>query len=128
MTDSQIVQGILDNNETVWRHIYRQHRSHFVATIKAKVFAPMLVEQDWEDIFHDSCIVLMEKVKGGNFKVEREGGLFSFLVEIGKGLAMNLMRKKRQHDEKQQDAIAHNLHKEDSDFDVTVEEKQQSQN
>ena len=128
MTDSQTVQGILNNDDKVWKHIYRQHRSHFMATLRAKVFAPMLVEQDWEDIFHDSCIVLMEKAKGGNFKVEREGGLFSFLVEIGKGLAMNLMRKKRQHDEKQQDAIAHNLHKEDSDFDVTVEEKQQSQN
>lgn len=128
MTDSQIVQGILDNDDRVWKHIYRQHRSHFVATIKAKLFAPMLVEQDWEDIFHDSCIVLMEKVKGGNFKVEREGGLFSFLVEIGKGLTMNLMRKKRKHDEKQEDAIAHNLHKEDNDFDVTVEDKQQAQN
>lgn len=128
MTDSQIVQGILDNNETVWRQLYRQHRSHFVATLRSRILAPMLVEQDWEDIFHDSCIVLMDKVKSGSFKVEREGGLFSFLVEIGKGKAMNLMRKRRNHDQEQQDAIAHNLHREDNDFDVTVEEKQQAQN
>lgn len=128
MTDAQIVKGILENNEIVWKHIYRQHRSHFVATLRSRILAPMLVEQDWEDIFHDSCIVLMEKVKAGKYESVREGGLFSYMVEIGKGLTMNLMRKKRNHDQKQEDAIAHNLHREDNDFDVTVEEKQQSQN
>ena len=128
MTDSQIVQGILDNDELVWKHIYRQHRSHFVATLKSRIFAPMLVEQDWEDIFHESCIILMSKVKNDSFAVVRNGGLFCYLVEIGKGTAMNLMRKKRTHDQQQEDAIANNLHIEDSDFDVTVEEKQQAQN
>ena len=128
MTDSQIVQGILDNDELVWKYIYRQHRSHFVATLKSRIFAPMLVEQDWEDIFHESCIILMSKVKNDSFAVVRNGGLFCYLVEIGKGTAMNLMRKKRTHDQQQEDAIASNLHIEDSDFDVTVEEKQQAQN
>ena len=128
MTDSQIVQGILDNDELVWKHIYRQHRSHFAATLKSRIFAPMLVEQDWEDIFHESCIILMSKVKNDSFAVVRNGGLFCYLVEIGKGTAMNLMRKKRTHDQQQEDAIANNLHIEDSDFDVTVEEKQQAQN
>ena len=128
MTDSQIVQGILDNDELVWKYIYRQHRSHFVATLKSRIFAPMLVEQDWEDIFHESCIILMSKVKNDSFAVVRNGGLFCYLVEIGKGTAMNLMRKKRTHDQQQEDAIANNLHIEDSDFDVTVEEKQQAQN
>lgn len=127
MTDSKIVQGILDNNEAVWKYIYRQHRAHFIATIRSKILAPMLVDQDWEDIFHESCIVLMNKVKGGSFEAVREGGLFCFLVEIGKGITLNLMRRKRQHDEKQKDAIAHNLHREDGDFDVTVDEKQQEQ-
>jgi RNA polymerase sigma factor (sigma-70 family) len=87
----------------------------------------MLVEQDWEDIFHDSCITLMSKVKSGSCEATREGGIFCYLVEIGKGTAMNLMRKKRQHDAKQQDAIANNLHRQDGDFDVTVEEKQNEQ-
>lgn len=128
MTDSQIVQGILDNDELVWKYIYRQHRSHFLATLKSRIFAPMLVEQDWEDIFHESCIILMSKVKNDSFAVVRNGGLFCYLVEIGKGTAMNLMRKKRTHDQQQEDAIANNLHQEDSDFDVTVEEKQQAQN
>ena len=127
MTDSQIVQGILNNDDRVWKHIYRQHRSHFVATLRTKIFAPMLVEQDWEDIFHDSCIVLMNKVKDGRCEATREGGIFCYLVEIGKGTAMNLMRKKRQHDDRQEDAIANNLHRQDGDYDMTAEEKQKEQ-
>ena len=120
MTDSVLVKGILQNDERVWRWLYRQHKDHFVATARAAVFASALSQEDWDDIFHESCVKLMEKVKGEQFSVGRDGGLFSFLVEIGKGLARNLMRKRRPLDEKQQNAIADNVHPEERDFDMTT--------
>ena len=127
MTDSVLVKGILQNDERVWRWLYRQHKDHFVATARAAVFASALSQEDWDDIFHESCVKLMEKVNGEQFSVGRDGGLFSFLVEIGKGLARNLMRKRRPLDEKQQNAIADNVHPEERDFDMTTHDKQQAQ-
>lgn len=128
MTDLQIVQAIKDNDEYVWAQFYRQNREHFIATVKKVVFAPMFSEEDWEDILQDSCMVLMAKVKEDAFVVARNGGLFSYFVEIGKGKARNLVRKKRPVDSEQTDRIADNLHREDADFDITIEEKQQTQN
>ena len=127
MTDSQIVQAIKDNDEFVWAQFYRQNREHFIATLKKVVFAPMFLEEDWEDILQDSCVVLMTKVKEDAFVASRNGGLFSYFVEIGKGKARNLIRKKRSSDSEQDKRIAENLHREDADFDITIDEKQQEQ-
>ncbi|MGN1232695.1 MAG: hypothetical protein ACI4UJ_04525, partial [Candidatus Cryptobacteroides sp.] len=50
-------------------------------------------KEDIEDIFQDSLIVLMRKVKNGDVTVSREGALFSYLVQIGKLRACNFIRK-----------------------------------
>lgn len=128
MTDTQLVQGILRNDDQVWRHIYREFRVPFVATLKKILASPLLLANDWDDIFNDACLLLMEKVKGDAFAVVRNGGLFSFLVSLGKGLARNLIRKKRPLDEQQQKRVEDNVHPSDENFDVTVEERQQTQN
>ena len=127
MTDAQLVQGILRNDDRVWKSIYREYRAPFIATLKKVLLSPALLMNDWEDIFSDSCIVLMDKVKGDAFTVVRNGGLFSFLVSIGTGLARNMIRKKRPLSEVQQEKIADNVHGQSGSPEVTVTEQQQMQ-
>ena len=127
MTDAQLVQGILRNDDKVWRCIYREYKSPFIATLRKVLSAPVLLTNDWEDIFEDSCMVLMDKVKGDAFTVVRNGGLFSFLVSIGTGLARNMIRRKRPLSEAQKEKIADNVHGPVESSEVAVDEKQQTQ-
>ena len=127
MTDAQLVQGILRNDDKVWRCIYREYKSPFIATLRKVLSAPVLLTNDWEDIFEDSCMVLMDKVKGDAFMVVRNGGLFSFLVSIGTGLARNMIRRKRPLSEAQKEKIADNVHGPVESSEVAVDEKQQTQ-
>lgn len=124
MTDAQLVQGILKNDEKVWKYIYREYKSRFV-TILRKEFLFLALTHNMEDIFTDSCLVLMDKVKGDTFVVMRNGGLFSLLVSIGRGLAKNLQRKKKPVGDLSDEKLTRD-HVEERD--VTVEEQQQEQN
>lgn len=85
-------------------------------------------KEDVEDIFQSSCIVLMQKVKDNTVKVAREGALFSYLVQIGKLTACNLIKKRRTLTPEEMVTIHNNLHKEDEDYDISIDEKQQAQN
>jgi hypothetical protein len=84
MTDAQIVKGIHENDDRIWRYIYRTYRTHFFSTLRGKILAPMFCNEDWEDVFEESILTLMRKVKDDTFSVLRNGGLFCYLVEIGK--------------------------------------------
>jgi DNA-directed RNA polymerase specialized sigma24 family protein len=86
-----------------------------------------LTTEDIEDIFQESCIVLMQKVKSGCVTIAREGALFSYLVQIGKLTACNLVRKRRALTQEEVVTISENLHKEDVDNEISVDEKQKSQ-
>lgn len=73
-------------------------------------------------------MVLMKKVKNGNVTISRDGALFSYLVQIGKLTACNVIRKKRSLTPEEVITISRNLHNEEKDFEMTVTEKQQMQN
>lgn len=72
----------------------------------------------------------MEKVKNGGVVISRDGALFSYLVQIGKLLACNLVRKKRVLSPEEMITISLNLHKEErgDDFITPIDVKQQTQN
>lgn len=72
----------------------------------------------------------MEKVKKGGLVVAREGAVFSYLVQIGKLLACNLVRKKRVLSPEEMITTSLNLHKEENgdDFITPIDVKQQTQN
>ena len=125
MTDSQIVMGIMQNDNRAWRHICRNMKAGFASIIGETFSFGMLTKEDVEDIFQESCIVLMQKVKSGGIAVSREGALFSYLVQIGKLTACNLVRKRKDITTEDVVTIAENLHKEDGD--ISVDEKQKSQ-
>ena len=138
MTDLQIIQGIIDNNPIVWRYICRNLKSPFVATLKRIYATTILADDDWEDIFQDSCIILMEGVKNGKFEQRPGSMLFSYFVEIGKKTLQNALRKKEKHHPVvKKDGSTHILifnpkdspkSAEDTDKEVTAEEKQTAQN
>lgn len=103
MTDSQIISGIKANNNLIWSYICRNFKSPFIATVKR--FAPLvsLSVDDWEDIFQDSCMILIENIKKDKFEERPGSDLFSYFVEIGKRTMKNHVRKKTRHHQKQKE-------------------------
>ena len=125
MTDTQLLIGIMQNDDRAWRLICRNMKSGF-ASINGQAFSfGNISNEDIEDIFQESCIVLMQKVKSGGVAVSREGALFSYLVQIGKLTACNLVRKRKDITTENVVTISDNLHKEYED--ISVDEKQKSQ-
>lgn len=127
MTDSQLIFGILQNDERAWRHICREMKPGFASILGQTFSASKISNEDIEDIFQDSLLVLMRRVKSGDFVSSREGALFSYLVQIGKLTGSNLLRKKRMLVSDDAVTFSLNLHNiEESD--ISVDEKQQMQN
>jgi len=125
MTDHQLLIGIMQNDERAWKHICRNMKQGFAAILVQTFSFNSLTNEDIEDIFQESCIVLMQKVKDGGVALSREGALFSLLVQIGKLTACNLVRKRKDITTENVVTISDNLHKECED--ISVDEKQKSQ-
>lgn len=125
MTDTQLLIGIMQNDDRAWRFICKNMKSGFASIIGQAFSFGNISNEDIEDIFQESCIVLMQKVKSGSVTVSREGALFSYLVQIGKLTACNLIRKRKDITSEDVVTISDNLHKEYED--ISVDEKQKSQ-
>lgn len=128
MTDSQLIFGILQNDERVWRHICRVMKPGFVSILGQTFAANNISNEDIDDIFQDSLLVLMQRVKSGTVVSSREGALFSYLVQIGKFTACNLLRKKSPLTSVDEVTFSFNLHNMGEESDMAVEEMQQVQN
>ena len=124
MTDHQLLIGIMQNDERAWKHICRNMKQGFAAILVQTFSFNSLTNEDIEDIFQESCIVLMQKVKSGGIAISRDGALFTYLVQIGKLTACNLVRKRKDITTENVVTISDNLHKECED--ISVDEKQKS--
>ena len=141
MTDAFFIHGLMTNDPIVWRYIYRNLKSPFIATLKKHPSSAALSPDDWDDIYQEACVKLMENVKQGKFE-EREGSsLFSYFVEIGKWMMMNAISKKATHHPKPEteEGIPHLVptwskakprtqDDEDGVIQVSEEERQNAQN
>lgn len=125
MTERELLIGIMQNDERTWKHICRNMKHGFVSILVQTFSFSRLANEDIEDIFQESCIVLMQKVKNDGVAISREGALFSYLVQIGKLTAYNLVRKRKDITSEDLVTISDNLHKEYED--ISVDEKQKSQ-
>lgn len=125
MTDQQLLIGIMQNDERSWKHISRNMKQGFSSILVHMFSFSNLTNEDIEDIFQESLIVLMQKAKNGSLEISREGALFSYLVQIGKLTACNLVRKRKDITTENVVTISDNLHKEYED--ISVDEKQKSQ-
>ena len=94
MTDSQLVTGILNNDERAWRHICRNMKTGFMAKVYSMNLHGKLAPHDLEDVFQESCVILMQTVKEGVFEVRGNNAIFNFLINTGDKRAKNVIRKK----------------------------------
>lgn len=125
MTDSQLVIGIMRNDDRAWKHICRNMKQGFAAILVRAFSFTNLSNEDIEDIFQDSVIVLLQKVKKGDVTISCERALFSYLVQIGKFTVSNHLRRRRSLTEEEVVTISEMLHNEYED--ISVDEKQKSQ-
>ena len=95
MTDQQLLIGIMQNDERAWKHICRNMKQGFASILVHMFSFSNLTNEDIEDIFQESLIVLMQKAKNGSFEISREGALFSYLVQIGNSQPVILSEKER---------------------------------
>ena len=97
MTDTQLISGIKNNNPIVWRYICRNLKSPFITTLSRSCFSTALSSEDWDDIFQEACMILLENIKRGKFEERPGSTLFSYFVEIGKRTTQTVLRKKAKH-------------------------------
>ena len=88
MTDQQILIGIMQNDERAWKYICRNMKQGFVSILAQTFSFGNLSNEDIEDVFQESCILLMQKIMSGDVVISRQGALFSYLVQIGKIISM----------------------------------------
>ena len=127
MTDAQIVMSIMQNDSRGWRYICRNMKQGFAAILARTFSFGRTADADIEDIFQDSCIVLMRKVKEGKFVITGENSVFKFLVKIGINNACNFIRKHRQLTSKEEVTVTLNLHDDNQDVELSVDEQQKAQ-
>ena len=127
MTDPQLIFGIMQNDERAWRHICREMKPGFVSILGQTFSVDRISNEDIEDIFQESLIVLMQKVKSGKVACSHEGALFSYLVQVGKLTACNQLRKKRELNWDDAVTFSLQLHNIEDD-EIAAYEKQQAQN
>ena len=128
MTDAQIVMSIMQNDSRGWRYICRNMKQGFAAILARTFSFGRTANADIEDIFQDSCIVLMQKVKEGKFAITGEHSVFKFLVKIGINNACNFIRKHRPLTSKEEVTVTLNLHDDNQDVEMPLDEKQEAQN
>lgn len=128
MTDSQLLIGIIENDERAWRHIYHNMRIGFASILMQEFTDGKLRKEDIEDIFQESLIVLMRKVKSSGLVIPREGAIFSYLAEIGKRTACNFLRKQSHISSADAVTILDKQHYTGENNDMAVQEKQQTEN
>ena len=127
MTDPQLIFGIMQNDERAWRHICREMKPGFVSILGQTFSVDRISNEDIEDIFQESLIVLMQKVKSGKVSCSHQGALFSYLVQVGKLTACNQLRKKRELNLDDAVTFSLQLHNIEDD-EIAAYEKQQAQN
>ena len=127
MTDSQILFGITQNDEQAWRYIYHNMRIGFASILAQEFSSNKLCKEDIEDIFQESLLVLMNKIKSGGMIIPREGAIFSLLVQIGKFTTCNHIRKQNRISSHDAVTILDKQHNIGEDNTMAVEDKQQAQ-
>lgn len=125
MTDQQIVQGILDNDERAWRYIYANMRGALLGNLRKKFSSSGFSADEWNDVFVDTCEALMVNVKRGKYEVRENATLYTYILKIAENTTLAFLRKKK--------GIVFNedisfVKDEAEDQDLLPDEKQRTQN
>ena len=124
MTDQQIVQGILDNDEMAWRFIYANMRGALLGSLRKK-FPSAFSAEEWNDVFVDTCEALMVNVKRGKYEVMENATLYTYILKIAENTTLAFWRKKKGTVIKEDISYVKDMVE---DIDLLPDEKQRTQN
>ena len=85
MTDTQLLIGIMQNDNRSWRYICRNMKPGFSKILGDAFALTKLTNEDIEDIFQESLLKLMEKVKG-DFGYNARTDEYVNMFEAGGGM------------------------------------------
>ncbi len=103
MTDNELIKGIRENNEAVWREIYRSN----YAKISYKI-APMLIRakgKTFDDVYSDALVQLMENVKDGKLVEGENTNLSGYIYTLCWRIALRLEDRGKREDEKNEELL-----------------------
>lgn len=92
MTGKEIIRGIKEDSNAVWRHLFS-----LPAQAVHKQIRPLLKEVrdvTFDDVFEEACIILMENVKAGKLD-GKETNLEGYLYVVCKRIALRHANKKK---------------------------------
>ena len=117
MTDSEYIDGIMTNNQSVMTDLYNSYCNKFVSYF-GKQFSKSI--DDSMDLFHESYKIMYENIKREKLTQENlSSSLYSYLVGIGKLKMMSDDRKNHTLDTVSIDNVDENgnslLNKKDKD-------------
>ena len=122
MKDTRILLGIINNEEQTWKYLYSDIKPAFASTL-TRLFPSADLRDCIDDIFQETCVILMCKAKEGKLTITREGALYSYIVQIGKLLTHNKIRKNRTLTAEEIATLNINLHDDSTDVDMKQREQ-----
>ena len=96
MTDNEMIRGIRENSQAVWREVYHA----YYAEMKERI-EPMLRHakgKTFDDVYSEATIALMESVKDGRLKEQETSNLAGYIHTLCKRMALRLENKGKRED------------------------------
>lgn len=120
-SDYAIMEGLRLNSDFIIRYVYKE----FFPTIKYLIKNNGGHEEDAEDVFQETLLVILTKIKDENF--ELSSSFLTFLYSISKNIWLQRLKRKRMT-YRNQDELTHFLNSPDVglDFHKEYEEKYQA--
>ena len=98
MTNQEIIESILNNDNKVIECLYDEHRSHFISWALLEYKIP---SEDSKDLFQEAMVVLVMKIQDKKI-TEITTTLKTFIFGIGKQLIRNNIKLKYNRESRQQ--------------------------
>ena len=119
MKDNDIIRGIRENSETAWRALYAATHDKFAPLISS--ILKRKSETEYEDIYGQACIDLMDNVKDGKLKEGESVNLAGYLYTICMRRAIRA-EERRKTEEKRMQGLSYGSIEFDQDDQDAIDE------
>jgi RNA polymerase sigma-70 factor (ECF subfamily) len=99
MADQNLINRILEGDQSAFEVIYKQYRSEFLSWIRNNY---TMTETDAQELYQESCLLLYKNIMSRKL-ITLTGSMKTYLFGIGKNKAMELYRKKNRELKKEQE-------------------------
>lgn len=91
MTDSQIIEGILNSNQQALNEVYTKYRNEFFFHVHKKF--KHVDHESAQDVFSDTILALRKNILSGKYELRNNTKLKTYLFQIGENQILNLIRR-----------------------------------